>query len=175
VKSLFNRELGSLLFCGFPFFLEGRDFLMSKKRSVEVVRLQMIREHMDYYSTKKVNRPSDVAEVVRRFINSSDREMFVAVHLATDNRIASVHLISLGTLNQSLIHPRECFKAALLCNAQSVVFAHNHPSGNLEPSVEDREITRKLRECGEVLEIKVLDALIVSDEGYFSFVENSLL
>ena len=148
---------------------------MSKTRSVEVVRLQMIREHIDYYSTKKINGPSDVAEVVRKFIDSSDREMFVAVHLATDNRIASIHLISIGTLNQSLIHPRECFKAALLSNAQSIVFAHNHPSGNLEPSIEDKEITRKLRECGEVLEVKVLDALIVSDEGYFSFVENSLL
>lgn len=60
-------------------------------------------------------------------------------------------------------------------NAQSVVFAHNHPAGNLQPSVEDKEIFKKLRECGEGLEVKVLDALTVSDEEYFSFVENSLL
>ena len=163
----------------FPLFLfrGERRVLMSKvsRKGLTVVKLQMIREQVEYYGSKKVKNPFDVAEVVRKFIGNADREMFVALHLATDNQINSIHVISMGSLNQSVIHPRECFKAALLSNAQSIVFAHNHPSGNLIPSADDKQITAKLNQCGELLGIKVLDHLIVNDEAFFSFSENKLL
>jgi DNA repair protein RadC len=150
--------------------------LMNKTtKSLTLVRLQMVREEVEYYGAKKVNNPLDVVEVVRKFIGNADREMFLAIHLATDSRINAVHVISIGSLNQSVVHPRECFKVALLCNAMAVVFAHNHPSGSLKPSAYDKQITTVLKQCGDLLNVKVLDHIIVSDKSYFSFSENSLL
>lgn len=85
--------------------------------------------------------------------------------------------MSQGSLNQSIVHPRETFKAAILANAAAVILAHNHPSGDTAPSREDREITRRLQEAGELLGIKVLDHVIVAtDSGnYLSYVESGLL
>lgn len=140
-----------------------------------MVKLQVVREEVEYYGTKTICSPKDMEEVVRKFIGDADREVFIAVNLSTANKINSIHIISIGTLNQSVVHPRECFKAALLCNAQAVVFAHNHPSGDVKPSLEDRQITSQLKQCGQLLEIKVLDHVIVGEEGFFSFQENALL
>jgi DNA repair protein RadC len=149
---------------------------MSKTQNVlTVVRLQMVREEVEYYGSKKVQSPKDLEEVVRKFIGDADREIFLAVNLSSANKINSIHVISIGSLNQSLVHPRECFKAALLCNAQVVVFAHNHPSGEVTPSSEDRQLTAGLKQAGQLLGIKVLDHVIVGDKGYFSFQENNLL
>jgi len=162
-----------------PLFLFGgeRRILMSGKlaKKLTVLRLQVVREEVEYYGTKKVNKPADVEEVVRKFIGRADREMFVAVHLAADNKINSIHVVSVGSLDSSVVHPRECFKAALFSNAKSVVFAHNHPSGSVKPSIVDEQITSKLKKCGDLLDIKVLDHLIIGSNGYFSFQENALL
>ncbi len=148
---------------------------MSNRTSLTLVRLQVVRESVEYYGTKKVRSPADVEEVVRRFIGQADREIFLAVKLSTSNNINSIHIVSVGSLNQSVVHPRECFKTAFLTNADAVIFAHNHPSGEVQPSTEDRQITTKLRECGELLNIRVLDHVIIGDKGYFSFQENALL
>lgn len=150
---------------------------MGKKtlKGLSVVKLQVVREEVEYYGTKTICNPKDMEEVVRKFIGDADREVFIAVNLSTANTINSIHIISIGTLNQSVVHPRECFKAALLCNAQAVVFAHNHPSGEVKPSVEDRQVTSQLKQCGQLLEIKVLDHVIIGEKGYFSFQENALL
>jgi DNA repair protein RadC len=150
---------------------------MSKKvgRSLEVVKLQVLREKVEYYGKKKIMNPADLEEVARKFIGDADREVFVAVNLSSANSINSVHIVSIGTLNKSVVHPRECFKAALLSNAQAVVFAHNHPSGEVQPSLEDRKITERLKQCGQLLDIKVLDHVIIGERGHFSFQENSLL
>jgi len=162
----------------FPFSFFGKGgILMSKQseKSLIVVRLQLVKEEVEYYGVKKVNGPGDVAEVARKFIGSADREMFIALYLAADNRINSVHVISIGSLNQSVVHPRECFKAALLSNAMAVVFAHKHPSGSLKPSEYDKQITGVLKQCGDLLNIKVLDHLIINDKEHFSFSENKMI
>lgn len=149
---------------------------MSKIQNVlTVVRLQVVKEEVDYYGTKRVQSPKDLEEVVRKFIGDADREVFLAVNLSSANKINSIHVISIGSLNQSIVHPRECFKAALLCNAQAVVFAHNHPSGEVIPSPEDKQLTTGLKQAGQLLGIKVLDHVIIGDKGYFSFQENNLL
>ena len=149
---------------------------MSKIQNVlTVVRLQVVREKVDYYGTKKVQNPKDLEEVVRKFIGNADREVFLAVNLSSANKINSIHVVSIGSLNQSIVHPRECFKATLLCNAQAVVFAHNHPSGEVIPSLEDKQLTAGLKQAGQLLGIKVLDHVIVGDKGYFSFQENNIL
>jgi DNA repair protein RadC len=148
---------------------------MSHVKSLSVVRLQVVREEVEYYSSKKVQSPKDLEEVVRKFIGDSDREIFLAVNLSSANKINSIHIISIGSLNQSLVHQRECFKAALLCNAEAVVFAHNHPSGEVIPSLEDKQITTMLKQAGQLLGVRVLDHVIVGSNGCFSFQENNLL
>lgn len=151
---------------------------MAKKtptQGLTLVRLQIVKEEIEYYGTKKVQTPKDLEEVVRKFIGDSDREVFLAVNLNSANLINSIHIISIGSLNQSIVHPRECFKAALLCNAEAVVFAHNHPSGEVIPSNEDKQVTAGLKQAGQLLGIRVLDHVIVGDGKYFSFQENNLL
>jgi DNA repair protein RadC len=148
---------------------------MSGVKSLSLVRLQVVKEEVEYYSSKKVQTPKDLEEVVRKFIGDADREIFLSVNLSSANTINSIHVISIGSLNQSLVHPRECFKAALLCNAEAVVFAHNHPSGEVAPSLEDKQVTAVLKQAGQLLGIRVLDHVIVGGGKYFSFQENNIL
>ncbi len=93
----------------------------------------------------------------------------------TQNRIIERHGVSVGTLNASLIHPRECFRRAIVKRACGVVFVHNHPGGSLEPSVEDLMVSKRLAEVGKLIGIEVMDNLIVTAQGYKSFREQNLI
>jgi len=103
------------------------------------------------------------------------REYFVVLLLDGKNRIILEEQISEGSLNQSIVHPREVYSRAVKESAAAVILVHNHPSGDPGPSREDREITRRLKEAGEVLGIRVLDHIIIGDGSYFSFVEQGLI
>ena len=96
-------------------------------------------------------------------------EYFYAILLDTKNVIISKELISKGTLDQSLVHPREAFKSAIKKSAKSIIFAHNHPSGNPKPSKDDFAITDRLVKIGELLDITVLDHRIIGENDYYSF------
>jgi DNA repair protein RadC len=96
------------------------------------------------------------------------------VLLNQKNEVLESPTVSVGTLSASLVHPREVFKPAVRASAASVILAHNHPSGNTEPSAEDREVTRRISEAARILGIEVLDHVILGD-GYFSMKESSLL
>lgn len=98
-----------------------------------------------------------------------DKEEFRVLHLDTRNRVIRDEVVSVGTLNSSLIHPREVFKNAIKESANAVIFVHNHPSGDVSPSKEDIEITERLFKVGELLDIKVLDHVIVGREGWYGF------
>jgi DNA repair protein RadC len=104
-----------------------------------------------------------------------DREAFVSLLLDQKNRVSGVQVVSVGSLCASLVHPREVFKAAILANAAAVIVIHNHPSGDPTPSREDREITARLRACGETLGIPLIDHVVVAADGYRSFAELGLL
>ena len=121
-----------------------------------------------------VSSPADVDGLLRGRIANLDRENFVAVLLNTKNEVIEFPTISVGTLSASLVHPREVFKPAIRASAASVVLAHNHPSGRVEPSREDREVTRRLSEAAEIIGIEVLDHVILGD-GYFSMKEHGML
>jgi len=121
-----------------------------------------------------VSSPADVDRLLRGRIANLDRENFVVVLLNTKNEVIETPLVSVGTLSASLVHPREVFKPAVRASAASVILAHNHPSGKVEPSREDREVTRRLGEAAEVVGIEVLDHVIVGD-GYFSMKEHGML
>ena len=121
-----------------------------------------------------ISSPADVDGLLRGRIANLDRENFVVVLLNSKNEVLGAPLVSVGTLSQALVHPREVFKPAVRASAASVVLAHNHPSGNAEASREDREVTGRLREAAEILGIEVLDHVIVGD-GFFSMKEHGML
>jgi DNA repair protein RadC len=120
-------------------------------------------------NNKPIKCAKDVYEYIYPKLVNLDKEHFIVLHLDTKNRIIKEETVSIGTLNSSIIHPREVFKSAIKESANSVILVHNHPSGETEPSIEDKEITDKLFNAGELLSIKVLDHIIIGNEGFYSF------
>ncbi len=121
-----------------------------------------------------ISSPADVDRLLRGRVANLDRENFVVVLLNTKNEVIESPLVSVGTLSAALVHPREVFKPAIRASAASVILAHNHPSGKVEPSREDREVTRRLVESAEILGIEVLDHVILGD-GFYSMKEHGKL
>ncbi len=121
-----------------------------------------------------ISGPQDVDALLRSRMAHLDRECFVVVLLNMKNTVIASPTVSIGTLSSSLVHPREVFKPAVQAGAAAVILAHNHPSGHVEPSREDREVTKRTVEAGQTLGIGVLDHLIIG-EGFFSFKEHGFL
>ena len=115
----------------------------------------------------KLNDPKKVFNETKD-LQAWKKEAFVVFCLDTDLSIISREIITIGTLNSCIIHPREIFRTAITRNANSIIVAHNHPSGNLTPSKEDLDITKQLKKAGEILNILLLDHVIVSKQGYNS-------
>jgi len=115
-----------------------------------------------------VKTPDEVVSLVRGRLKGKKKEHFLALLLNTRNQLIKVSEISVGSLDTSIVHPREVFKEAISASAASVIFAHNHPSGDPEPSEDDIRLTKRLAEAGEVVGIDVLDHIIICDKGYLS-------
>jgi DNA repair protein RadC len=115
--------------------------------------------------------PEDVADLLLREMSALDREHFRAILLNTKNRILGVRTIAIGSLNASVVHAREVFKAAVAESAQAIVLVHNHPSGIPDPSEEDIIVTERLAEAGRILGIEVLDHIILGRQGFVSLRE----
>jgi DNA repair protein RadC len=124
---------------------------------------------------ERFTSPAQIFEHFHYELRDSRREYFLALLLDGKNRILKRVQISEGSLNQSIVHPREVFNQAVRESAAAVILVHNHPTGDPSPSREDTEITRRLREGGELLGIKVLDHIIIGDGIYFSFVERGMI
>ena len=122
----------------------------------------------------KITSASDVYQHLAEFHNC-DREHFIAITLDGASRIINTRVISIGTLNQSLVHPREVFADAISDRAASIIISHNHPSGQLEPSIEDRRVTKRLKEVGTIMGIELLDHVILTASSHYSFSEEGLL
>lgn len=133
--------------------------------AVKLIEVGLVKDASNLLSGA-ISCPADAVEVVNK-IARSDREHFACIHLSARNQANALEIVSTGSLNASLVHPREVFKAAILNNAASVILAHNHPSGDATPSREDIELTRRMVQAGELLGIEVLDHLIVTPEGGF--------
>ena len=109
-------------------------------------------------------------------LHEKAQEEFHSFYLDTKNHVIGMEMISKGTLNASLVHPREVFKGALLANAHALILAHNHPSGDVEPSNADKMVTKNLVDAGKLLNVEILDHVIIGSKGgYFSFSESSIL
>jgi len=123
---------------------------------------------------RKVSGVSSLAAIARSILRrehifDQQKEHFLAVGLNTQNEVQYVDLVSLGTLDASLVHPRECFRHAVANGVSSIAFIHNHPSGDITPSREDQVVTERLISAGEIIGIEVLDHVIVSDSSTYHF------
>lgn len=124
---------------------------------------------------RSLTQANAAATLLRTYLGGADRESFVVVVLDRKNRPIAINTASMGSLTTSIVHPREVFKAAILANGASIILGHNHPSGDVQPSIEDTQITKRLVEAGKLLGIPVLDHIIVSTlgEDYYSYSDNN--
>jgi DNA repair protein RadC len=142
--------------------------------SIPQLEVSMVREVQvsnPHYRCSEEIAESDIAKDLKK----CDREKFICIHLNNKNQIISFEVVSTGSLTSSIVHPREVYKGAILSNAASVIFMHNHPSGDPEPSNDDLEITKRLEKAGEILGISVLDHIIVGPKRFFSFIGSNLI
>ncbi|MGH4049994.1 MAG: JAB domain-containing protein [Clostridium sp.] len=145
-------------------------------KRVNIVSIKMVKQGSILYEGRKITTPSQAAEIARQFLEESDREKLIAICLDTKNQPVSISVISIGSLNSSIVHPREVYKIALLSNAASIILCHNHPSGDTTASKEDISITKRLKECGELIGISLIDHIIITSEGkYCSLKEKGIL
>jgi DNA repair protein RadC len=161
--------------------LFGREEVTKKPRTIKFKQIKAVYETLtvkegitSYLSPRtRYTSPVQIFETFE-FLKQETKEYFFTVHLDGKNRPVCIEMVSLGSLNQSIVHPREVFKTACLSNAAALLLVHNHPTGDPTPSREDMEITRRLREAGELLGIKILDHIIIGD-SYMSFVQGGLI
>lgn len=129
----------------------------------EVVRIkQVLKRGVSKWEIKIIRSPHDAAGIAAEVIGDEDREVLLVLVLNTKNQVVAIHRCHIGSLNASIVHPREVMKAAILNNGASIIMAHNHPSYNTQPSREDIEITKRMKEAGMILGIELLDHIIVS-------------
>ncbi len=142
------------------------------RAAFELGRRQDIEDDIALYSIKS---PEQLVKAVRKGIQDKAKEHFKLILLNTRNKIIGISTISVGTLNASLVHPREVFKDAIVHSASSIILVHNHPSDDPEPSDDDLSLTRRLADAGRLVGIEVLDHIIITRAGYTSFKARGLL
>lgn len=148
---------------------------MNEKYGLEQVSVRMIRE-TPLLSDEKIQNPQDAIRILGDVFKDYDREVVGVVHLRSDNVPINMTIVSMGCLNQSLVHPREMLKEAFLSNAASIMMFHNHPSGSLEPSREDIAITNRMQQLCMLAGIPVVDHIILGqNDFYYSFREKDIL
>jgi DNA repair protein RadC len=141
---------------------------MEDECSVPVYRIALVRERNHEVASKRISQPEEAADLFRSYMADPDRELFAVMVLSAKNEVIGIHTVSIGTLDSTIVHPRETFKPAVLLNASSIIVAHNHPSGDPTPSFEDREMTKRLVDAGEILGIPLLDHLVVTHDSFSS-------
>ncbi len=148
---------------------------MKPPHYVPRVRLRQVREGRMTCTVERVTGPEDVHGLVQRYYRGADREILSVLCLDSQNRPTCFHVASIGGLNTTRTRPAEILKVALLSNACAIVLIHNHPSGEAEPSTEDLEFTRTVRQAAELLGVELYDHLIVGGDRYCSLRERGMV
>lgn len=147
-----------------------------KSYNIPMYRIQLVKDaEIVMERQERISSPAEVLAVLQQVIGDTDREHFVIAMLDLKNKVIGVNTVSIGSINSSIVHPREVFKPAILVSAASVILCHNHPSGDPSPSSEDLNVTKRIREAGDIIGIKVLDHIILGDGEHFSFKEKGLI
>lgn len=161
-----------------PFFYFKGGIVIMKNQSakrVNIVSLKLVKESSMLYKNRCVRSSEDGYQLLKQFLGDVDREYFVVVCLDTKNQPTAINISHIGSLNASIVHPRECFKPAILSNATSILVGHNHPSGKSAESREDVEVTKRLVEAGKIIGIDVLDHIVLGDGEYVSLKEKGYI
>jgi DNA repair protein RadC len=144
-------------------------------KRINLVSVKLVREGSILYKTRSISTSGDAAGIGRQFLEDLDREQVMVCCLDNKNQPTAINVVSIGTNNTSLIHPREVFKVAVLSNAASIILYHNHPSGETKPSQEDIEVSKRIDAAGKMMGIELLDHLIIgSEDRYCSLKEQGL-
>lgn len=151
----------------------GKDKAATLLASFEISR--RIDSNKKWLQNKVISSPKDIAEIFIPLLRDEVKEKFFVVCLNSSNKVIKYELISVGSLNSSVVHPREVFKVAIESNSANIILLHNHPSGNMEPSSEDISLTKKFVEIGKIMEIQVFDHLIIAGNSYTSMVEKRII
>lgn len=137
-------------------------------KRVNIVSLKLVKEKSLLYKDRSIRSPEDGYNLLKQFLGDVDREYFIVICLDTKNQPTSINVCHIGSLNASLVHPREVMKPAILSNAASILVGHNHPSGIPNPSQEDINVTHRLNEAGKVIGIELLDHIVMGDDDFVS-------
>src|SRR5699024_788886 len=140
-------------------------------KRVDIISLRMVKESSLLYKDRCIRSPEDGYQLLKQFLGDVDREYFVVVCLDTKNQPTAINICHIGSLNASLVHPREVMKPAILSNAASILVGHNHPSGQAKPSQEDINVTKKLVESGKIIGIDLLDHIVMGEGSFVSLKE----
>lgn len=141
-------------------------------------KIELVKESSSNYITEeKIINPFIIKDILNGIfhLNRYTEEVLMLICLDNKHKIIGVHEVSRGSLNSSMVHPREIFKRAIVNNASKIVLAHNHPSEDIQPSNEDKNITRRIENSGDLLGISLMDHIIVGGDEYYSFRENGLI
>ena len=149
--------------------------MLNVTKRINIVSIKLVKESSFLYQTLTISSPKDAYEMIKDQLQDLDREQFIIACLNTKNEPTNISVVSVGSLNKAIVHPREVFKTAILSNAASVMAFHNHPSGETTPSQQDIQLTNRLYEVGELLGIKLLDHLIIGDRTFTSLKEKGYL
>ena len=151
----------------------GKDKAATLAAAFEISR--RVESQSKWFSNKKITSPNDIAEIFMPLFRDEVKEKFLVICLNSANKIIRYEIISVGSLNSSVVHAREVFKVAIENNSANIILLHNHPSGNEEPSSEDIQVTKRLVEAGKILEINVFDHIIIAGNKFTSFVEKKII
>ncbi|WBF57676.1 DNA repair protein RadC [Lysinibacillus sp. JK80] len=141
----------------------------------QIVQVKLVREKSLLYKERKIRSPHDAYTLMKEFIGDADREHFVVLCLDTKNQPTCIQTVHIGSLNASIVHPREVLKSALLSNSASIIVGHNHPSNVCDPSAEDIQVTERLKEACNILGIDLLDHLIICTDTFNSLKETGVI
>ena len=143
---------------------------------LQIVNIRLVREP-SLYSEKQLDSPQAVLELMAGELAQYDREVFCILNLKSNGQVINMNMVSMGTLDAALVNPREVFKSSILSNASGIIAVHFHPSGNIKPSKEDVLLTKRLRKCGSLMGIELLDHVIIGGKTgeMFSFKEKGML
>ncbi len=150
---------------------------IGKVKAMQIIAVFELNKRLQYTrnTKKKFKASEDIFNYMDGRIPDETKEHLFVLHLNTKNQIIKNELVSVGTLNAALIHPREVFKSAIRESAHAIILVHNHPSGDVEPSNADKQVTDLLKKASAIIQIELLDHIIIAKTEWFSFRERSLM
>ena len=154
---------------------EGSDCGLTSAQRKKAEGIKELLTRFGNYTGRTITCPGDLYKEVMHYAFSSMQEQMIIVELNGAHNVIGTYVASVGLLNRTLVHPREVFAKAIADRCCAIALAHNHPSGKVEPSDDDRDVTDRLRKCGDILGIRILDHIVFSEKSFYSFLEHGLL